>query len=125
MIEGGVIRAFGPFDALRDALDPATPVTRYGDDALIAPGFIDTHVHYPQTQMIGAYGKQLLDWLERYTFPAEQQFADAAHARSVADAVPATSCLRNGTTTAVVFCTVHPQSVDALFAEAERARHCA
>ena len=72
-----MIRAFGAYDATRSALDPATPVTRYGDDSLIAPGFVDLHVHYPQTQMIGAYGKQLLEWLEAYTFVAEQHFADA------------------------------------------------
>jgi guanine deaminase len=118
VIEGGLIRAFGPFDSLRDALDPATPVTRYGDDSLIVPGFIDLHVHYPQTQMIGAYGKQLLDWLETYTFVAEQQFADAEHARNVAD-VFLRECLRAGTTTAMVHCTVHPESVDAFFEASE------
>ncbi len=118
VIEDGVIRAFGPFDATRTALDPATPVTRYGDDSLIAPGFIDLHVHYPQTQMMGAYGKQLLDWLETYTFVTEEQFADASHARTVAD-VFLRECLRAGTTTAMVFCTVHPASVDAFFAASE------
>lgn len=119
MIEDGVIRAFGPFDALKGTLDPAAPVTRYGDDSLIAPGFVDLHVHYPQTQMIGAYGKQLLDWLETYTFVAEQQFADPKHARAVAD-VFLRECLRAGTTTAMVYCTVHPESVDA-FLEASEA----
>jgi guanine deaminase len=118
VIEDGVIRAFGPAGALADTLDPATPVTRYGDDSLIAPGFVDLHVHYPQTQMIGAYGKQLLDWLETYTFVAEQQFADANHARRVAD-VFLRECLRAGTTTAMVYCTVHPESVEAFFAASE------
>lgn len=118
MIEDGVIRAFGAFDALAGALDPATPVTRYGGDSLIAPGFVDLHVHYPQMQMIGAGGKPLLDWLETYTFVAEQQFADAQHARDVAD-VFLRECLRAGTTTALVYCTVHPESVDAFFAASE------
>jgi guanine deaminase len=118
VIEAGVIRAFGAYDATRAALDPATQVTRYGDDSLIVPGFIDLHVHYPQTQMIGAYGKQLLAWLETYTFPTEQRFDDADHARSVADLF-LRECLRAGTTTAMVFCTVHPASVDAFFEASE------
>ena len=116
VIEDGVIAAFGPFDATRSALDPATPVTRYGDDSLIAPGFIDLHVHYPQTQMIGAWGKQLLEWLETYTFVAEQQFSEAGHAHAVAKLF-LRECLRAGTTTAMVYCTVHPESVDAFFEE--------
>ena len=86
---------------------------------LIAPGFVDTHVHYVQTGMVASYGTQLLDWLDRYAFPAEMAFRDPAHAAAMAS----TFCdelLRNGTTTALVFCAVYPQSVDALFAEAER-----
>ena len=90
---------------------------------LIVPGFVDTHVHYPQTDMIAAYGEQLLEWLERYTFPAERRFDDPAHAREVADFFLA-ELLRNGTTTALVFATVHPQSVDAFF-EATAARGAA
>lgn len=85
---------------------------------LIVPGFIDAHVHYPQTDVIAAYGEKLLEWLTRYTFPVERQFADAAHAREVADFFLA-ELLRNGTTTAAVFATVHPQSVDAFFASAQ------
>ena len=83
------------------------------------PGFIDTHVHYVQTGMIASYGAQLLDWLDRYAFPAEMAFKDAAHAEAMAR-VFCDELLRNGTTTALVFCAVYPQSVDALFAEAER-----
>jgi len=85
---------------------------------VILPGFIDCHVHYPQTQIIGAYGKQLLDWLNQYTFVAEQQFADPAHASVVAKLF-LQECLRAGTTTAMVYGTVHPQSVDAFFNEAQ------
>jgi guanine deaminase len=81
-------------------------------------GFIDCHVHYPQTQIIGAYGEQLIDWLNKYTFIAEQQFADKDHAREVAR-VFLKECLRAGTTTATVYCTVFPQSVDAFFEESE------
>ncbi len=88
-------------------------------DALIVPGFIDGHLHYGQTEIIGAYGLQLLDWLSTYTFPAERAFADPAHAADVAGAF-LDELLHNGTTTCCAFCTVFPQSVDALFAEAGR-----
>ncbi len=119
LIENGVIAAAGDFQANRGQLR-GHEVDHYAD-ALILPGFIDTHVHYPQTQMIGAYGKQLIDWLNQYTFVTEQQFADAGHAASVADFFLG-ECLRAGTTTAAVYCTVHPQSVDAFFEAAGRRR---
>lgn len=83
-------------------------------DKLIVPGFVDTHIHYPQVDVIASYGTQLLDWLERYTFPAEQQFVHAEHARETASFF-LDELLKNGTTTALVFGTVHPQSVDAFF----------
>lgn len=85
---------------------------------LIVPGFIDTHIHYPQTEMIAAYGEQLLEWLETYTFPTEKQFADKKYASRISNFF-IKELLRNGTTTALVFGTVHPQSVDALFEVAE------
>lgn len=81
---------------------------------LIVPGFVDTHLHYPQTEMIGAWGEQLLSWLETYTFPVERQFESEAHAIQMS-AFFLNQLLSNGTTTALVFGTVHPQSVDALF----------
>ena len=93
-------------------------VTQY-QDALIVPGFIDTHIHYPQTAIIASYGAQLLDWLERYTFPEEARFADPDHAAKGAHLF-CDELLRNGTTTAVAYATVAPQSVDALFTEASR-----
>ena len=116
----GRITAFGPAGAVRGRLPPGTHIKECGRDALILPGFIDCHVHYPQTQIIGAYGQQLLDWLEKYTFVAEQQFADPAHARAVANLF-LDECLRNGTTTVASFCTVHAHSADAFF-EAAAAR---
>ena len=119
LMHEGRIAAFGPFDAVRDELPAGTEVTRYGDDSLIVPGFIDTHVHYPQLQMVGAPGGQLLDWLNRYAFPAEQQFGDRDHAQAVAR-VFLRELLRAGTTTAAVFCTVFAQSVDAFFEESAR-----
>ncbi|WP_404338597.1 guanine deaminase [Sphingomonas sp. MMS12-HWE2-04] len=81
---------------------------------LIVPGFVDAHVHYPQTERIASHGEQLLEWLDRHIFPAEQAFADRAHADGVA-AFFLDELLRNGTTSALVFATVHAQSVDALF----------
>ncbi|HEX6017970.1 MAG TPA: guanine deaminase [Burkholderiaceae bacterium] len=111
---GGKITHFGPAAEVRPKLPQGTPVEQLGRDTLTMAGFIDCHVHYPQIQIIGAYGEQLIDWLNRYTFVAEQQFADKAHARDVAR-VFLQECLRAGTTTAAVYCTVHPQSVDAFF----------
>jgi len=94
---------------------------RYPDarkiDGLIAPGFVDTHIHFPQLDMIASYGEQLLDWLERYTFPTEKAFADPAHAADAARFF-LDQLLANGTTSALVFGSVHKASVDALFAEA-------
>jgi guanine deaminase len=93
-------------------------ITSY-KNSVILPGFIDSHVHYPQTQIIGAYGEQLLDWLNNYTFIAEQQFANKGHAAEVAN-VFLDECLKNGVTSATVYCTVYPQSVDAFFEAAEQ-----
>jgi guanine deaminase len=112
----GVITQFGPASEIAPLLPPATDVRLNGRDTLMLPGFVDCHVHYPQIGIIGAHGEQLLDWLNKYTFVAEQKFADATHARDTAR-VFLRECLRAGTTTAAVFCTVHPQSVDALFEE--------
>src|SRR6201996_29557 len=122
IIEDGKIIAVGPYPDVVARL-PAGVVPVHYPDALISAGFIDTHVHYPQVQMIGAYGSQLLDWLTEYTFVAEQQYADEAHARSGAKLF-LRELLRAGTTTAAVYCTVHPQSVDAFFAESSRFNTC-
>ena len=86
---------------------------------LIVPGFIDCHVHYPQIDIIASYGEQLLDWLNKYAYPVEQRFSDPAHAQEVAGFF-ADELLRNGTTTALVFATVHPASVDAIFEAAKK-----
>ncbi|QKD43191.1 guanine deaminase [Alicycliphilus denitrificans] len=86
---------------------------------LIAPGFIDMHVHYPQTDIIGAPADGLLPWLEHYTFPAEARFADPAHAAEVARFF-FDELARNGVTTALAFATSHPASVDAFFSQARQ-----
>lgn len=118
VIEDGRITAVGPAGSVLASLPADVPVADHRD-CIISPGFIDAHVHYPQTGMIGAYGAQLLDWLNQYAYPAELQFADHAHAAQMARAF-CDELMRNGTTTALVFCTVFSQSVDALFEEAER-----
>ena len=118
LIKDGRIDAFGTYAELKGTLTADTHVTTY-TDSLILPGFIDLHVHYPQTQIIGAYGKQLIDWLNRYTFVAEQQFADIDHARAVSTLF-LDECLRVGTTTAMVYGTVHAHSVEVFFEEAQR-----
>lgn len=113
LVEDGRILAAGPRREVA-ARAAATAIVVDYPDCIISAGFVDTHVHYPQTQMLASYGAQLLEWLERYTFVVEQQFADAAHARRIAQFF-IEELLRNGTTSAAVFCTVHPQSVDAFF----------
>jgi guanine deaminase len=112
LVENGKVAKIGPATELLSTLK-GVEVVEYRD-ALITPGFIDTHIHFPQTGMIAAYGEQLLDWLNTYTFPTEKQFADKAHASDVAN-IFLKELLRNGTTTALVFGTVHKQSVDAFF----------
>ncbi|WP_051341177.1 guanine deaminase [Azospirillum halopraeferens] len=117
LMADGRITAVGPADAMARRLPAGAVVDHFPDD-LIVPGFIDTHIHFPQTQVIASYGAQLLDWLNTYTFPAEQRYADPA--RAAADArFFVEELLRNGTTTAVCYGSVHPQSVDALFTAAE------
>jgi len=116
---GGKITHFGPASEVLAKLPPGTQVRPTGKDTLITPGFIDSHVHFPQTPMIGAFGEQLIDWLDKYAFPTEQKYADKAFASEVAR-VFLRENLRNGITTACVYATVYPQSVDALFEEAEK-----
>jgi guanine deaminase len=116
VIRQGQIEALGTYAELQSTLGDL-PVVDY-TGKLIVPGLIDTHIHYPQTGMIAAYGEQLLEWLNRYTFPTERKFADAAYARSVADLF-LDELLKNGTTTALVFAAVFPASVDAFFEAAE------
>ena len=118
VIEDGRIAKVGDPQALLSELPPGTPVDEY-PDCLIMPGLIDTHIHYPQTQVIASYGAQLLEWLQKYTFVEEEKFGDPAHAAAIARFF-LDELLRNGTTTAAVYCTVHPASVEAFFAESER-----
>lgn len=112
-----VVRAAGSHAALAGNY-PGLNVTHL-PGRILAPGFLDLHVHFPQTDVIGSPAEGLLPWLENYTFPHEARFSDAAYARSVAS-VFLDELRRNGVTTALAFCTSHPHSVDALMEEAER-----
>lgn len=120
LIEDGRIARVGDASDLLMEVAPGAPVDHY-PDCVILPGLIDTHIHYPQTQVIASHGTQLLEWLHRYTFVEEQKFADPAHAAGIARFF-LDELLRNGTTTAAVYCTTHPASVEAFFAESERRR---
>jgi len=114
----GMITHFGPAEKIQPQLPAGTAIRNYGKDSLISAGFIDSHVHYPQIPMIAAYGEQLLDWLQTHTYPTELKYSDKEFAREIAK-VFLQQNLRNGITCACVYCTVYPQSVDALFEEAE------
>ena len=118
LVQDGKVADFGPYELLAKTLPLGTPITDHGK-ALLLPGFIDTHVHYPQLDIIGAGGRELLDWLNDYTFPEESRFANVAHATEVAE-IFLDQLLMHGTTTAMVFCTVHPQSVNAFFTAAQQ-----
>lgn len=118
VVAGGYVEEVGPAEPLLTRLPSSVPVVDHGDK-LIIPGLIDCHVHYPQIDIIASYGERLLDWLEKYAYPAERAFADPEHAREVAEFF-VRELLRNGTTTACVFATVHPHSVDAIFEAASK-----
>lgn len=122
LIQDGRILWFGPWQEGRRRIPEGCLVRAY-QDKLIVPGFVDTHIHFPQAEIVGAYGEQLLSWLEDYAFPAEGRYHDEGYAKTMADFF-VSELLRNGTTTAAVFCTVHPQSVEALFGAAEQLNMC-
>jgi guanine deaminase len=119
LLSGGKIAAVGSADALI-AAHSEVPQVRYSADHLICPGFVDAHVHYPQTAIIASWGKRLIDWLNDYTFPEEMRLADPNYARQIA-ARYLDLTTAHGTTTVASYCTIHPHSADALFeAAAER-----
>ncbi len=114
VIRDGVIAAVGEAQAiLPDYQDTPVDLTSY----LIAPGFVDAHMHYPQVGVVASWGADLVDWLNTYTFPEESQFNDLAYAARAAK-VYFDAQVANGITCAASFCTIHPASVDAYFTEA-------
>jgi len=118
ILEQGKVVEVGPADALLKKLTGDTTVINHGDNILV-PGLIDCHIHFPQIDIIASYGTQLLEWLENYTFPAEARYIDAAVAEEGATFF-INELLRNGTTSALVFATVHPASVNAIFNAAQQ-----
>ncbi|SIR38815.1 guanine deaminase [Aromatoleum tolulyticum] len=120
IVRDGRVAEAGPAEALLAKL-PADARIEDRRGRLIVPGFVDTHIHFAQTDIIASPGGQLLEWLARYTWPAERRFADPDHAAAVAGFF-CDELLRNGTTTAAVFPTVHRVSVEALFGAALQRR---
>ncbi|KMZ13846.1 Guanine deaminase [Candidatus Burkholderia humilis] len=117
IVEEGKVVAADAYASVRDKL--ATDATVYTmRDKLIVPGFIDSHIHYPQTDMIASPAAGLLPWLNTYTFPTERGFENPQVARDTASFF-IDELLACGTTTALVYCTVHKQSADAFFTESE------
>ncbi|MFD1911756.1 guanine deaminase [Halodurantibacterium flavum] len=116
LVEDGRIAEMGTATDLR-ARNPAARVHDYGR-AVLSAGFVDAHIHFPQTAIIASWGKRLIDWLNTYTFPEEMRFADADYARRIA-ARTFDLTLANGTTTLCSYATIHPESVDAFFTEAQ------
>ncbi|KFE36912.1 guanine deaminase [Thioclava atlantica] len=115
-VADGMIVAVDEADKLR-AAHPQADITDHGDH-LLSPGFVDAHVHYPQTAIIASWGKRLIDWLNHYTFPEEISFADPAQASEIADRY-LDLALANGTSSMCSYCTIHPGSVDAFFSAAK------
>ncbi len=116
LIDNGHVAAIGDHSELAPKL-PAEVRVEHFPDLLIAPGFVDAHVHFPQIDRIGAHGAQLLDWLERYIYPAEARLSDGDFAKDLAKFFVA-ELLRHGITTALVFAASQKQSADSLFAAA-------
>jgi guanine deaminase len=116
LIENGRITAVGHGATLR-ATHPQAQVVDHGN-ALLMAGFVDAHVHYPQTGIIASWGKRLIDWLNLYTFPEEMRFGDPAYAAEIA-ARYLDLTLAHGTTTLCSYATIHPASVDAFFTAAQ------
>ena len=116
LVDKGRIADVGPARTLINS-HPAARLTDYGR-ALISAGFIDAHVHYPQTAIIASWGKRLIDWLNLYTFPEEMRLSDPAYATEIAERYIGLA-LAHGTTSFCSYATIHPTSVDAIFSAAQ------
>ena len=121
LIDGHFIKKVGKFSILQSQY-PQAEIYDYGEN-LITSGFIDCHMHYPQTGIIASYGKRLLDWLNEYTFPEEKKFNNINYARNIAS-LTLDLCIKNGTTTLASFCTTSIKSVDAFFDQAQKRNMC-
>ena len=117
----GIIESIGPANFINPEFQ-GIEIIDYGDH-LISAGFVDAHVHYPQTAIIASWGKRLIDWLNIYTFPEEMCFSNLNYASEIATRYIDFS-LSNGTTTMASYCTIHPESVDAFFESAATKNMC-
>ena len=116
--ESGRIVDIGRYSDLSNNWDSTNNLVHF-KDRLIMPGFIDTHVHYPQYKVIASYGASLIEWLDKYTFVEEQKFSDNHYADQIANLF-LDELIKNGTTTVMTFCTSYKQSVDAFFNASEK-----
>jgi len=118
VIENGLVKAAGEARELLRTLPTDAEIIDHRP-YLIMPGFIDAHIHMPQTQVVASYGAQLMEWLNKYTFVEEQKLSHQGHAEKLSRFF-LDELLANGTTTAAVYCSVHPQSAEAFFTESQR-----
>ncbi|MFJ5367737.1 guanine deaminase [Bosea sp. CER48] len=118
VVENGLVKTVGDARELLRTLPAEAEIIDHRPH-LIMPGFIDAHIHMPQTQVIASYGAQLMEWLNKYTFVEEQKLAQQGHAEKLSRFL-LDELLANGTTTAAVYCSAHPQSAEAFFAESQR-----
>ena len=121
LINDGIIEEVNNFSAIKNKY-PLAKIYDYRK-YLITAGFIDCHMHYPQTGIISSFGKRLIDWLNDYTFPEEKKFIDPEYASKIAS-LTLDLCLQNGTTTVSSFCTSSPTSVNKFFEEANKREMC-
>ncbi len=121
LIKDGYIKEIDVFKVLKLKY-PNIKVFDYGEN-LITAGFVDCHMHYPQTGIIASHGKRLLDWLNYYTFPEEKKFKDRQYSKKIAK-LTLDLCIKNGTTTVASFCTTSINSVEVFFEEAEKIKMC-
>lgn len=117
VVKDGKVKAIGEYSEWIKEYEESKVIDYTGK--LILPGFVDTHIHFPQTEMIASYGAELLDWLNTYTFPTEKQFGNKEYAQKIAKFF-LRQLLLQGTTTALVFGSVHKTSVEAFFEEAQK-----
>ncbi|MBA3722537.1 MAG: guanine deaminase [Parachlamydiaceae bacterium] len=118
IVDNGKVVSLGYAKDIISQVPEGTEIHEYDKNKLIIPGFIDTHIHFPQTGMIASYGEQLLEWLNKYTFPHEKRFFDKGYSKKIAT-IFTDELLRNGTTSALVFASHSKESVEALFEVAE------
>ena len=118
VIENGLVKAAGEARDLLRTLPADAEIVDHRPH-LIMPGFIDAHIHMPQTQVLASYGAQLMEWLNKYTFVEEQKLGEQGHAEKLSRFF-LDELLASGTTTAAVYCSVHPQSAETFFTESQR-----